>query len=108
MKYNLDWCNFQDGYLNPLMVFSTFLFKVAYKYVPLLMGKYAIYIIFKIYELPWLVSLSGLSTVLWTKGSCSIPSQGTRLGCRPRHELSMFLSHIDVSLPLFFPPFYSL
>ena len=40
----------------------------------------------------------------------SIPSQGTRLGCGPgphegAHER---LLHIDVSLPLFLPPFLSL
>ena len=33
-----------------------------------------------------------------------IPSQGTCLGCRPRGNPSMFLSHIDVSLFLFLPP----
>ena len=45
----------------------------------------------------------------------SIHSQGTCLSCRPGPQLgawrgnrSMFLSHINVSLPLFLPPFPSL
>ena len=49
----------------------------------------------------------------------SIPDQGTCLGCRfsPRSGVLgrvqeapdlMFLSHIDVSLPLFLPPFLPL
>ena len=46
--------------------------------------------------------------------ACSIPSQGTRLGCGPgprlvvvNGSLLMYLSHIDVSLLLFLPPFPS-
>ena len=46
----------------------------------------------------------------WLAGS--IPSQGTSLGCRlgpqlgrARGNQSMDLLHIDVSLPLFLPPF---
>ena len=42
----------------------------------------------------------------------SIPSRGTCLGCRfgpwTRGNRSMFLSHLDVSLPLFLPPLPSL
>ena len=41
-----------------------------------------------------------------------IPSQSPYLGCRfgsyrahPRGNKSMFVSHIDVSIPLFIPPF---
>ena len=41
-----------------------------------------------------------------------IPSQGTCLGCGPQlgacRRQPMFLSHTDVSLPLFHPPFLSL
>ena len=39
----------------------------------------------------------------------SIPSQGTCLGCRPSHQLGAHKRqpHIDVSLPLFLPPFPS-
>ena len=64
---------------------------------------------------PWLVWLSGLSTRLQSKGLLvqfpirahawvvgSVPSQGA---CE-RHLI--ILSHIDVSLPLFLPPFPSL
>ena len=54
---------------------------------------------------PWLVWLSGLSTCLKTKG-CRFDSQS---GYVP--ELlarSMLLLHIDISLPLFLPPFPSL
>ena len=46
------------------------------------------------------------------KGTGSIPSQGTCLGCRPGPQLwvcerqrSMYLSRIDVSFPLFLPSF---
>ena len=37
----------------------------------------------------------------------SIPSQGTCLGCRPGPELGLCEGqpHIDVSIPLFLPPF---
>ena len=37
----------------------------------------------------------------------SIPSQGTCLGCRPGPQLGVCerQPHIDVSLPLFLPPF---
>ena len=37
----------------------------------------------------------------------SIPSQGTRLGCRPGPQLGLCEGqpHIDVSLPLFLLPF---
>ena len=40
----------------------------------------------------------------------SIPSQGTCLGCRPGPQLGAHerQPHIDVSLPLFVPPFPSL
>ena len=45
----------------------------------------------------------------------SIPGQGTCLGCRfslqsgcRRNNRLMFFSYIDVSLPLFLPPFLSL
>ena len=45
----------------------------------------------------------------------SIPNRGTCLGCRPGSPLGgvqerqpVDLSHIDVSLPLFLPPFPSL
>ena len=38
-----------------------------------------------------------------------IPDQGTSLGCGPASQLGvgrfMFLSHMDVSLPLFLPTF---
>ena len=42
-----------------------------------------------------------------------IPSQVTCLGCRPGPQLRVYekqpyLSHIDISLPLFLPPFPSL
>ena len=37
-----------------------------------------------------------------------IPGWGTSLGCGPGGNQSMSLSHIDVSLPLFLPPFHSL
>ena len=45
-----------------------------------------------------------------------IPSQGTCLDCRPvpqlgvceRHPIDVSLTHINVSLPLFLPPFPSL
>ena len=59
---------------------------------------------------PWMVLLSGLSARLGTKGSLiSIPSQGTCLSCRPGPWLGVHESqpHIDVSLPLFLPPFPS-
>ena len=58
--------------------------------------------------LPWLVWLSGLSAGLTIKGSVasSIPSQGTRLGCRPGPQCGMCKRqpHINVSLTLFFSP----
>ena len=40
----------------------------------------------------------------------SIPSQGTGLGCRPSPQQGVREGqpHIDVSLPLFLPPFPSL
>ena len=66
----------------------------------------------KMYTLPWLVWLSGLSTGLWTKGSPvwfpvrahawvagQVPSWGVCVWCFSC--TSMFLSQIDVSLPLF-------
>ena len=51
-----------------------------------------------------------------SKVTGSIPSQSTCLGCRAwsafgayvRSNRSMFLSHMDVSFPLFLPPFPSL
>ena len=55
--------------------------------------------------------LSGLSAGLQTKLSASsIPSQGTCLGCRPgpQEGPSERQPHINVSLPLFLPPFPSL
>ena len=49
------------------------------------------------------------------KVASSIPSQDTCLGCGPgpwlgavRGNQSMYLSHMDVSLPLFLPPVPSL
>ena len=38
-----------------------------------------------------------------------IPSQGTYLGCRPGPQWGLHMNqpHIDVSLPLFLPPFPS-
>ena len=44
------------------------------------------------------------------KVTCSIPSQGTCLGCGPgsRKGVCERQPHIDVSLPLFLPPFPSL
>ena len=77
----------------------------------------------KHYAKPWLLWLSGLSTGLQTGGLWvrSPVRQGTCLGCGPGPQLrqthswghvqsyqSMFLSHIDVSLPLFLPPIPSL
>ena len=41
------------------------------------------------------------------KVASSIPGQGTCLGCRLRDKPSMFLSSINVSLPLFLSPFCS-
>ena len=62
--------------------------------------------------LPWLVWFSGLSTD-WPVNqriASSIPGQGTCLGCGPgpRQGLHKRQPHIDVSLPLFLPPFPSL
>ena len=63
--------------------------------------------------LPWLVWLSGLSTSLQTerplvqcpvRAHASVVSQVPSWGCA-RGNQSMFLSHIDVSLPFFLPPF---
>ena len=50
------------------------------------------------------------------KAAGSISSQGTSLGCGPgpwlgtckRQPINVSVSHIDVSLPLFLPPFSSL
>ena len=57
-------------------------------------------------------ALAGVA--LWTESwtanqrvASSIPGQGTSLGCRPgpQEGVCKRQSHIDVSLPLFFPPF---
>ena len=65
----------------------------------------------------WLIALAGVAqcTECWPenrKVTNSIPSQGTCLvagqvpgGERVRGNPSMYLSHIDISLPLFLPPF---
>ena len=64
----------------------------------------------------WLVWLSGLSTSLQTEGSpvlfpigahAWVAGQVPSWGCVRGNQL-MFLSHTDVSLPLFLPPFPSL
>ena len=49
------------------------------------------------------------SSVDWAQ-ACSIPSQGTRLGCGPgpQQQACEKQPHIDVSLPLFLLPFLSL
>ena len=59
---------------------------------------------------PWLVWLSALGTGCEPKGRRFFPSQGTCLGCGPGPQLGARESqpHIDVSLPLFLPPFPSL
>ena len=59
---------------------------------------------------PWLVWLSWLGIPTKQKVASSIPSQGTCLGCRPGPQWGMCKRqpHIDVSLPLFLPPFPSL
>ena len=56
---------------------------------------------------PWLVWLRGLSAGLQKK---ALPVQGTRLGCGsgPQQGLCERQPLIDVSLPLFLPPFPSL
>ena len=55
---------------------------------------------------PWLVWLSGWSTGLGTKRLPVWFCQGTCLGCRPGPQLATnwFLSHINVSLPVFSLP----
>ena len=64
--------------------------------------------------MPWLVLLSGLSAGLQTKGSWFgsqfVSRQGTSLGCGPGLQWGVCerQSHMDVSLPLFLPPFPSL
>ena len=66
--------------------------------------------IWKGWAQPCLVWLSGLSAGLQTRVASSIPSQGTCLGCRsgPQEGGHQTQPHIEVSLPLFLPPFPSL
>ena len=64
-------------------------------------------------EEPWLLWLSGLSAGLWTKRSLvwfPVRARALVVGQVPslrhaRGNWSMNLSHIDISLPLFLPPF---
>ena len=74
----------------------------------------------KVHFLPWLVWLSGLSAGLQTKRSLVqslVKAHGWVVGQVPtspvggggtRDNQEMCLSHIDVSLPFFLPPFPSL
>ena len=60
---------------------------------------------------PYLVGLNGIDC--WSvnqRVDSSFPSQGTYLGCRSSPQLAECdrQTHIDVSLPLFLPPFFSL
>ena len=58
--------------------------------------------------LPWLVWLNGVSASLQTKGSqLRFPVNSRCLGCGPGPQKGVFerQPHIDVSLPLFLPPF---
>ena len=70
----------------------------------------------KLLCLPWPVWLSGLSTCLQTERLPVFPFKGTCLACRPGLKLGacerqlidcdwLSLSHIDISHPLFLPPF---
>ena len=55
--------------------------------------------------------LAGCHPAQWKVTTVSVPGQDTRLGFRSpagaceRGNWSMFLSHINTSLPLFLPPF---
>ena len=70
----------------------------------------------EIKKMPWLMWLSGLSAGLWTKrllvrfpvgAHAWVAGEVPSWGC-VRGNWSMFFSHIDVSLPLWLPPFPSL
>ena len=72
-------------------------------------GIHSYFFFWNIFYYPWLVWVSGLSMSLQTKGSpvWFPPSQGTCLGCGPgpQQEAHERHTHIDISLPLFLPPF---
>ena len=66
----------------------------------------------KVFNKPWLVWLSGLSTCLWTKGSpvrFPVRAHAWVVGQVPSWErMHKRQPHIDVSIPLFVLPFPSL
>ena len=63
----------------------------------------------KVFILPWLVWLSGFSTKLQTKGLLvRFPIRENAWVAGPQYGAHERQQHIDVSLPLFLPPFPSL
>ena len=77
---------------------------------------YIVYKYINITHMPWLVWLSVLSAGLWTKGLLvrfPVRAHAWVVGQVPgwghaRGSQLMFLSHIEVSLPLYLPHFHSL